>query len=846
MTFKKNFSIELKNILSYAIENLGKEIPSQKLGVEYILLSILDNTNCYANAILNNNITSTSLKALSDTLFEKIGEKTNISSLQIEPIFDEHANSIIEKSEDEANDLKDTIINSEHLLLSILKNDSKYSNALNELGINYDFIKKICLDKKDTKNNNKDNNKKRKAEGIKKLQKKQENDTQSNQNQNKNNQVILNNRKNVLNLQGAIDNGSFIENYTTNISLKCAMEGCIYIGREDELNKIITILSRKTKSNVLIVGENGCGKTKLCYKLADMINKGDVPTWLQNKEILMLNPMALVSGTTLRGMFEQRINGLFNELAENDKYILLLDNMQQMLSSVSKDKDSDLSEVLANILDNDDVKVLGTLTHKDYKNCIEYNSNLISKFQTITLEENTEEETFEILKSIKEGFENYHTVRYSDEVLKYIVELSHKYIRQSVLPDSAIDIMDTCGASKVFVEKFPKYVITLRDKLKDLCKKSESALSNYDFELWQDYEEKKSKVIVQINQNLFKMQKNKERYAIDLTKNDVDNVISNITNIPVSKLNESERDKVIHLNDRLKESIIGQDEAIDTICKSIKRNSVGLSNDNRPINVSLLIGPTGVGKTLLAKKLAKEVFGDENALLRIDMSEFSEKSSVSKLIGTNQGYVGYGDMNMLTDKVKSKPYCLILLDEIEKANEEVFNLLLQVFDEGRLTDGRGITVSFKKCIILMTSNVGARESDEMGKGIGFKTSEKENKERILEKALKRKFNPEFINRIDSILYFSHLTDENIKNIIKLELNYLNEKLSKKNLSLNISDDLIDIIYKKSIEQKNFGARPIKRFISEVVEDKLVDLMLENDFENKTFEYDAESQLFSYK
>lgn len=818
---KTQFSQELQNMLDYLENKLFNEFPTNSITTEYIIVSMLDCKESLVGLTLSFNLTEESLKALYSVYIGKLLKRENTPIIEQKISYSNEVENLFEKAQVERKKHNFEELNSLHLLLAILSDDNAYQKSFQTIGITYSYIVNNLTTVNNTNSfiNKLKTKLPKQSNGIKKLQ-----------------EAIMNeNNKAQAKMINSNNNGSYIKEFTININEQIKNHKIDKIvGRDKEIETLIKTLSRRNKNNALLVGEGGCGKTSICYGLAQKIEEKQVPDWLLNKNVIMLDVMSIISGTTFRGMFEQRIKGLFEEIKKTDKYILLFDDMQQVLKTGTKDKDSDLSGMLSSLLNETNVRIIGTLSFKDYKNGIEANSNLAHKFQKIIITSSTNEDAVKILKEIKGNYEKYHRVVYSDEVIEYAVDLASRYVADRALPDSAIDIIDYVGASTTFIDKDPQEIKELKIKLDEIYDKELFLSEHKDLEALNELSEEKGNIIIQLNDLKRKYKSHLDDYYTIITKEDIASVVSNMTNIPINRLSSNEKEHIAQINTILKKQIIGQDEAVDTICKSIKRNRVGLSNESKPINVSLLVGPTGVGKSLLAKKIAEEVFGSEKNMIRIDMSEFSEKSSISKLIGTSAGYVGYGDTNQLTDKVKNKPYCVILLDEIEKANEEIYNLLLQVFDEGRLTDGQGSVVSFKKTIILMTSNVGAKSSDELGQGIGFVTKADENKKSIIEKSLKQKFNPEFLNRIDSIIHFNPLSEDDLKKIIKLELDMLIKRLNKNNLNLELNDDIVKFIYDKAIEEKKYGARPIKRIITTYVEDVLVDMMLEVDYNNHTF------------
>ena len=799
-------STECQDVMSYMSDVLVNEFPISELTPDYLILSMLDNSRCHANIILDNFFMSDTIECLRNECVNNIQSIKTSMVVEKAKTFSKELSKIIDLGLSEMRKLGLSKLGTEHLLAAMISKENEDGDSyklLDRFGLNYHLVYVQC-------------------EGF--IESKPKTIDKSFVNNNhQNNKIPL---KSEINSRNVVSNDDtpFINKYTTNLNEE------IYnnkydrlIGREEILNNIIKVLSRRKKNNVILVGKEGVGKTSIGRRLAEMIEEGNVPDILENKKVLMLDVMALVSGTHLRGMFEERVDNLFKELKSNPNYILFIDDMQNVVKNSGKDKDTDLSDMLGNILADGEIRVIGTISFKNYRNGIENNSVLSTKLQKIIVEPSTKEETFEILKQNKSYYENFHHVKFSDECLYKAIALARRYITNNNLPDSAIDVIDLTGASMSLNNKKCNPLKSYRSKLEKLDEKKKMAMNNGDFEKLDEYYRIESKIMKDISDKQKEMDKDDSSWLI-ATEENIADTVSSMTNIPVAKLKASDKSAILNIAETLKKDVIGQDEAIEEISKAIKRARAGFSDNNKCITI-LAIGPSGVGKTILAKKIAENIYGDERALVRFDMSEYQDKTSVNKLIGANAGYIGYENGGLLTEAIKNKPYCVLLFDEIEKADESIYNLFLQLFDEGRLTDNNGVVVNFKNVIVIMTSNIGARQASEVGAGLGFINNSEATKKSIVEKAIKNKFNPEFINRIDKIIHFNSLTEENLKTISKIELDRACKRVKENGITIEYSDDVIDYVYERAIVDKEYGARPIMRIIQDNISDKVVDLVL---------------------
>ncbi len=629
-----------------------------------------------------------------------------------------------------------------------------------------------------------------------------------------------------------------LDNFSRDL-IKLAEEGKIdpVVGRDNEVKRISQILSRKKKNNVVIVGDAGVGKSALVEKLAIQIHKGVCPSNLLDKRLVSLDLTSLVAGTKYRGQFEERIKAILNELQENPNVIVFIDELHTMVGAGNASGAMDAANILKPALARGEMQCIGATTFDEFKKHIEKDSALVRRFQKIILKEPTQSETIEILKNLKSSYEEFHKVEYQDNVVETITTLSLRYITDRQFPDKAIDILDELGSDKKISGKIPEIIETLKKDAEAIKEKKVQVVKNQNYEQAAKLRDEERKILKKLDDEKEKWTIKQKENKTPVTVEDVYEIVSNMTGVPISKLDSKETEKLLKLEDILSSKVIGQDDAIKTISKAIRRNRVGIKDTNKPIGSFIFLGSTGVGKTFLAKSLAETLFGDPNKIIRVDMSEFMEKHNVSRLIGSPPGYVGYDEGGQLTEKVKNNPFSVILFDEIEKAHKDVFNILLQILDEGHLTDSFGRKVNFTNTLIIMTSNVGAKKVMDFGDGMGFATNSKETqkaevKKSIIQKALKQQFNPEFLNRIDDVITFNPLNDDTLKKIIDIELSRLNDRLKEKNFKITFDKSVIAKIHELNSEEE-YGARPIKRIIQNLCEDFLSEEILKGNIVENT-------------
>jgi ATP-dependent Clp protease ATP-binding subunit ClpC len=621
-----------------------------------------------------------------------------------------------------------------------------------------------------------------------------------------------------------------LDNFSRDLN-KLAEEGKIdpVVGREKEVKRIAQILARKKKNNAIIVGDAGVGKSALIEKLALQIVNGDCPTNLIDKKLLSLDLTSLVAGTKYRGQFEERIKAILNELQNEPNVILFIDEMHTIVGAGNASGSMDVANILKPALARGEIQCIGATTFDEYKKNIEKDGALVRRFQKIILKEPSPDETVQILKNIRNSYQDFHKVHYSDEVLSTIVTLSSKYITDRQFPDKAIDVLDELGSDKKINTKIPESIEKLKKESDELRLKKIHVVKNQQYEQAAKLRDEEKKILTKLQEEKNKWLDTQKDSKIPISVDDVYEMVSQIVGVPLSKVDVVETDNLLNLEEKLKSKVIGQDEAISIISKSIRRNRVGIKDTNKPIGSFIFLGSTGVGKTYLAKSIAEILFNDPNKVIRVDMSEYMEKHNVAKLIGAPPGYVGYDEGGQLTEKIKNNPFSVVLFDEIEKAHKDVFNILLQILDEGHLTDSFGRKVSFSNAIIIMTSNIGAKKVSDFGKGVGFETSFSDNqnteiKKSIVQKSLKQYFNPEFLNRVDDIISFNPLVKESIDKIINLELEKLKKRLELKKYKISFDASITNRISELNT-QEEFGARPVKRIIQNLCEDFLSEMIL---------------------
>ncbi len=815
------FSQEIKEIIK-ASRSEALRFGNDFVGTEHLLLGILQGSDYLVNKVLESlEVDIHELKDFTERSIENRrakgssygGDKENDKKV-IEERLDKHAAKVLKVSLLEAKVLKDDEVTPEHLMLSILKDrENKASKILDQFDIDYDTFKNELFYMTDEKEQL-DNDIYSQSASDSDVPMEEESGSSRYQ------------RK-----SGSKSRTPVLDNFGRDIT-RLAEEGKLdpIIGRENEIERVSQILSRRKKNNPILIGEPGVGKTAIVEGLALRINQRKVSRTLFGKRIVMLDLAALVAGTKYRGQFEERMKAIMNELEKSRDVILFIDEIHTIVGAGGATGSLDASNIFKPALARGELQCIGASTLDEYRQYIEKDGALDRRFQKVMVDPPTPEETINILENIGPKYEDFHHVDYSDEAIKACVRLSDRYITDRFLPDKAIDVLDEVGA-RVHLKNIhvPKHIEELEKKIEILKDQKNQAVKNQQYEKAADLRDQESRLVRQLEEAKMSWEEDSKTKRFPVDEDDIAEVVAMMTGIPVQRVAQSESKKLVNMTDDLKEVIIGQDEAIDKVTKAIQRNRVGLKDPTRPIGSFIFLGPTGVGKTELAKALARYMFDSEESLVRLDMSEYMEKFSVSRLIGAPPGYVGYEEGGQLTEKVRRKPYSVILLDEIEKAHPDVYNILLQVLDDGQLTDGLGRRVDFKNSLIIMTSNIGVRQLKDFGQGVGFATKARQESAEsfskgVIQNALKRTFSPEFLNRVDDVVIFNSLDQEHIFQIIDISLKELYARLEGMGYTLTLSKEAKKFVAEKGFDPQ-FGARPLHRAIQKYLEDPLAEFIL---------------------
>lgn len=819
------FSPKVSQILAFSREEAAR-LASRSVGPEHLLLGILrDKTGPVHELFVKSDINFQSIK---DELEQKVREEDIAQPLRThELVLNEKASNILKLAVLEARIQSRQMVDEQHLLLAILHD--QVNNGAKEVlefnNMNYEDALTYFQQAANIPN-----------DGIS-MPDKDEDDEDGMLSINGDNSQKARQQGTTTSVHRPTGKTPVLDNFGTDLT-KAASEGKLdpVVGREREIQRVTEILCRRKKNNPVLIGEPGVGKSAIVEGLAQLICAHRTSPVLFNKRIINLDMAAIVAGTKYRGQFEERIRALVKEIEQNPDVIIFIDEIHTLVGAGSTPGSMDAANMLKPALARGTIQCIGATTLDEYRNSIEKDGALERRFQKVMVEPTTADETVAILRNIKDRYEHHHHVEYSDGAILACVKLTDRYVTDRAFPDKAIDALDEVGA-RVHLQhaQMPPEISEKEKEISYVKEKKQAAVRNQNFELAASYRDKQVELENELKELQDKWTNNEIGSRDIITDKDVADVVSTITGVPVQRIAEAEGTRLKNMGEELKSAVIAQDKAIEKMVKAIQRNRVGLKEANHPIGAFMFLGPTGVGKTYLAKKLAECMFGSSDALIRIDMSEYSESFNTSRLVGAPPGYVGYEEGGQLTEKVRRHPYSIVLLDEIEKAHGNVFNMLLQVLDEGRLTDGNGRLIDFRNTVIIMTSNAGTRQLKEFGRGVGFTAggsmglslneNDKEYARSIIQKSLSKQFSPEFLNRLDEIITFDQLDLNAIKKIIDLELNGLNKRIEELGYKLDITDKAKEFVAMKGYDVQ-FGARPLKRAIQNYIEDGVCELLLD--------------------